>query len=138
MSEEKKTEENKEKNPAPAATEHPQKKEEPKAEQKAEAEKLPAEAGQKAEPEKKPEQPAEEKKAEPSAAAAPGPQVAQPAAEQKKPEIKKEKPSNCASCNKSIKRKRWYYRNGKYYCTKRCWQTAVKKKEAPKEAEPAK
>ena len=42
---------------------------------------------------------------------------------------KAQKPSNCAACNKSIKKKRWYYRNGKYYCTKRCWKTAVKKEE---------
>ena len=40
--------------------------------------------------------------------------------------VKKEKPANCASCKKSIKNKRWYYRNGKYYCTKRCWITTKK------------
>ena len=40
-------------------------------------------------------------------------------------------PTTCASCNKSIKNKRWYYRNGKYYCSKRCWQTASKKEKAP-------
>jgi hypothetical protein len=53
------------------------------------------------------------------------------APEAKKEAIKAEKPANCASCNKSIKNKRWYYRNGKYYCSKRCWQTAVKKDKAP-------
>lgn len=42
---------------------------------------------------------------------------------------KKEKPANCAVCNKSIKKKRYYYRNGKYYCTKRCWKTTIKKEE---------
>lgn len=40
---------------------------------------------------------------------------------------KRERPSNCAGCNKSIKKKRWYYRNGKYYCTKRCWKNTLKK-----------
>ncbi len=55
------------------------------------------------------------------------------APEAKAPEPKKEKPANCASCNKSIKNKRWYYRNGKYYCSKRCWQTAAKKEKAPKD-----
>ncbi len=40
--------------------------------------------------------------------------------------VKKEKPTNCASCKKSIKGKRWYYRNGQYYCTKRCWGTTKK------------
>jgi len=54
--------------------------------------------------------------------------------EEKKEEPKKEKPANCANCNKSIKNKRWYYRDGKYYCTKRCWKLTLKKEEAPKEA----
>jgi formylmethanofuran dehydrogenase subunit E len=44
-----------------------------------------------------------------------------------KPEEKKGKPSNCAVCNKSIKKKRYYYRNGKYFCTQRCFKTTVKK-----------
>ncbi|MBI5143530.1 MAG: hypothetical protein HZA30_00480 [Candidatus Omnitrophica bacterium] len=48
---------------------------------------------------------------------------------------KKEKPSNCAGCSKSIKKKRWYYRNGKYYCTKRCWKNALSKEEKPKATE---
>lgn len=70
------------------------------------------------------------------AAKAPAAPVA-PAAE-KKEEPKKEKPSNCAGCNKSIKKKRWYYRNGKYFCTKRCWDSSVKKSEEKKEgAQPA-
>ena len=47
--------------------------------------------------------------------------------------VKKERPANCAVCNKSIRKLRWYYRNGKYYCTQRCWKTTLKKKEeAPK------
>lgn len=70
----------------------------------------------------------------------PAPQAAQAAPEQKKgaAETKKvekpksEKPANCAGCNKSIKKKRWYYRNGKFYCTKRCWKAASKKVEKPK------
>lgn len=41
-----------------------------------------------------------------------------------KPETKKtkERPTNCAVCNKAFKHKRWYYKNGKYFCTKRCWE----------------
>jgi formylmethanofuran dehydrogenase subunit E len=58
-------------------------------------------------------------------------------AEEKKPQAKKERPANCAACNKSIKKKRWYYRNGKYFCTKRCWQTTKKKEDRPKEGEAA-
>lgn len=50
-------------------------------------------------------------------------------------QVKKEKPANCAGCNKSIRKKRWYYRNGKFYCTKRCWTNALKKEaKAPEEA----
>lgn len=49
--------------------------------------------------------------------------------EETKEEKKKEKPSNCAACNKSIKKKRYYYRDGKHYCTKRCWKTTIKKEE---------
>ena len=41
-----------------------------------------------------------------------------------------------------MNRKQWYYRNGKYFCKKRCWVTesekaakeAASKKEAAKEA----
>jgi len=44
-----------------------------------------------------------------------------------KPEEKKKgKPSNCAVCNKSIRKKRYYYRNGKYFCTQRCFKTTIK------------
>ncbi|MBN1526671.1 MAG: hypothetical protein JW919_03700 [Candidatus Omnitrophica bacterium] len=111
----------------------------------------PAEAQQKPEP--KAEEPkAQELKAEPKAEAAPAqPQAvaapeaqAAPAAqaaeaakpkEEKKAEAKpvKVKPENCAGCNKSIKKKRWYYRNGKFYCTKRCWISTLKKEEKPSE-----
>ena len=45
------------------------------------------------------------------------------------PAVKKEKPSNCGSCKKSIKKKRWYYRNGMYFCSKRCWEATLKKEE---------
>jgi len=82
------------------------------------------------------------------------PQDAKPAAEAKPAEIKpqeqapqakapekkeaeaakKEKPANCAACNKSIKKKRHYYRDGKYFCTKRCWKATIKKEAKPEEA----
>ena len=29
--------------------------------------------------------------------------------------------ATCTSCGKRLNRKSWYYRNGKYYCKKRCW-----------------
>ena len=44
------------------------------------------------------------------------------------------KPTNCKKCNKHLSRKSWYYRNGEYYCTKRCWKLATAKKEEPKKA----
>ncbi|MDP2928974.1 MAG: hypothetical protein Q8O01_02785 [Candidatus Omnitrophota bacterium] len=55
----------------------------------------------------------------------------------KQEEKKKEKPVNCAVCNKSIKKKRYYYRNGKYFCTKRCFKTTVKKENAAPEEKAA-
>lgn len=51
---------------------------------------------------------------------------AQPAgAQQEKP--KEEKQTNCPSCNKPIKKLRRYYRNSKFYCTKKCWKEFLKK-----------
>lgn len=45
------------------------------------------------------------------------------AAEQAAAPVQVEKQTNCLSCNKPIKKIRQYYREGKYYCTKRCWVT---------------
>ena len=43
-----------------------------------------------------------------------------------------EKQTNCPACNKPLKRIRRYYRDGKFYCTKKCWnkakQTAAQEK----------
>ena len=54
--------------------------------------------------------------------------------EEKAVVAKTEKPANCVGCKKSIKKKRWYYRNGAYYCTKRCWSTTTKKPVKAEEA----
>ena len=35
----------------------------------------------------------------------------------------------CTSCGKRLTRKHWYYRNGKYFCKKRCWVTESEKAE---------
>jgi endogenous inhibitor of DNA gyrase (YacG/DUF329 family) len=40
-----------------------------------------------------------------------------------------EKQANCPACGKPIKKLKRYYRNGKYFCSKKCW----KKSKAPKE-----
>ncbi|MDD5439273.1 MAG: hypothetical protein PHS37_03710 [Candidatus Omnitrophica bacterium] len=46
-----------------------------------------------------------------------------------------EKAANCPVCNKSMKKK-WYYRNGNYYCCRGCFKQSVKK--AAEGKEPAK
>jgi hypothetical protein len=78
--------------------------------------------------------PAQAPEAAPAAAApVAAPEAAAKPKEEAKPRGKAARPSNCAVCNKSVKKTRWYYRNGKFYCTKTCWNTAAKKaKEAAK------
>lgn len=100
-----------------------------------------AESGDKSAPKKEePAAPAPLQAAKPeapqAAAQAPSPAPVQPAAAPKEEAKKKEKPANCAGCNKSIRKKRWYYRDGKYYCTKRCWKSqAASKKDKPPEGQ---
>ena len=60
----------------------------------------------------------------------------------KKLKKKKPRPTNCAQSNKRIRRKDWYYRNGKYFANKQCFQLYVtqeaeKAKKAQAEAQPA-
>ncbi len=43
---------------------------------------------------------------------------------------------NCASCNKPLKRAKRFYRNGKYYCNKKCAKSAGKPAEEAKDAAP--
>ena len=68
---------------------------------------------------------AEEEKKAPQAEAV----VAAPAKETK--ETKEEKtggrPQTCFQCKKRLSRKQWYYRNGAYFCKKRCWVTEREK-----------
>lgn len=40
-----------------------------------------------------------------------------------------EKQTNCPACNKPIKKVKRYYRNGKFYCNKKCWIKSTKPKE---------
>lgn len=51
----------------------------------------------------------------------------------KKLKKKKSRPTNCQQSNKRIRRKDWYYRNGKYFANKQCFQLYVEQ-----EAEKAK
>ena len=55
------------------------------------------------------------------------------AEEAKTAAAQEEKQTNCPACNKPLKKVRIYYRNGKYYCTKRCWCKATAKKEGEKQ-----
>ena len=49
------------------------------------------------------------------------------------------RPAACTSCGKRLNRKQWYYRNGRYFCKRRCWVTEQDKakKEAAAKAEQA-
>jgi len=50
--------------------------------------------------------------------------------EEKKENVKVEKQTNCLACNKPIKKLKRYYRDGKFYCNKKCWRKFIK---SPKE-----
>lgn len=44
------------------------------------------------------------------------------------PEVKpQEKQTNCLGCNKPIKKLKRYYRDGKFYCSKKCWRNYINK-----------
>lgn len=43
-----------------------------------------------------------------------------------------EKQTNCLSCNKPIRKLKRYYRDGKFYCSKRCWRAFLTKKKEEK------
>ncbi len=63
-------------------------------------------------------------------------QAAEGAQETAKVKKKKLRPTNCAQSNKRIRRKDWYYRNGKYFANKKAFQlfTAQEKTKKAKEA----
>lgn len=44
-----------------------------------------------------------------------------------------EKQTNCLACNKPLKKLKQYYRDGKFYCNKKCWRNyTIKSKEEKK------
>jgi len=45
--------------------------------------------------------------------------------EEVKPKV--EKQTNCLACNKLIKKLKHYYRDGKFYCSKKCWRAFIDK-----------
>jgi hypothetical protein len=42
-----------------------------------------------------------------------------------------EKQTNCLACNKPIKKLKRYYRDGKFFCNKKCWKNFKQPKEGP-------
>jgi transposase-like protein len=48
------------------------------------------------------------------------------------PEVKPavEKQTNCLGCGKPLRKIKTYYRDGKYYCAKKCWKTFLDKSKA--------
>jgi hypothetical protein len=40
---------------------------------------------------------------------------------------KAERQTNCLACNKLIKKLKRYYRDGKFYCSKKCWRAFLDK-----------
>ena len=70
------------------------------------------------------------------AAASEAPKPAAEAPAGRKPEKKKSRPTNCVQSNKRIRRKDWYYRNGKYFANKQCFKL-YQTQEAEKAAKPA-
>jgi hypothetical protein len=42
-----------------------------------------------------------------------------------------EKQTNCLACNKPIKKLKRYYKDGKYYCNKKCWKQFKSKEKEP-------
>ena len=65
--------------------------------------------------------------------------VAPVAAPVKKAKKKKSRPTNCVQSNKRIRRKDWYYRNGKYFANKKAFKlfTAQELEKARKAEEAA-
>lgn len=44
----------------------------------------------------------------------------------------KEAQTNCLACSKPIRKIKRYYRNGKFYCNKKCWRAYIKKSKEEK------
>jgi predicted transcriptional regulator len=56
------------------------------------------------------------------------PVAVEKAAAPKEAKAAQEKQINCLSCGKPIKKLKRYYRNGKFYCSKKCWRKTLKPK----------
>ena len=67
------------------------------------------------------------------------PKAAAPAPEADGAKVKKKKlrPTNCAQSNKRIRRKDWYYRDGKYFANKQCYHLFVTQEQEKAASKPA-
>ena len=74
---------------------------------------------------------ADQAKTKPAAAEKPAGDKA--AAAEKPATGKKAQPTNCAQCNVRIRRKSWYYRNGKHFCGPNCAKLYREKQAGEKE-----
>ena len=72
---------------------------------------------------------------EPGEAKAP-PEKSEAEAKEAKPAAPEKvvKPKECSVCSKNMDKK-WYYRDGAFYCGKGCWKKTKKKAEADQETE---
>ncbi|MFH0762572.1 MAG: hypothetical protein V1925_01635 [Candidatus Omnitrophota bacterium] len=77
--------------------------------------------------------PQEEQKEQPLQVPQPQKEAAAPAMPKSQEQPKPEEQTNCLICNKPIKRLTRYYRDGKFYCGKKCWRTAKEKSKKEKE-----
>ncbi|MDD5109547.1 MAG: hypothetical protein PHC29_08655 [Candidatus Omnitrophica bacterium] len=53
-----------------------------------------------------------------------------PETKEKEAKPKREKKSNCPACNKIVKKLKRYYRDGKFYCSKKCRRAFISKSKA--------
>lgn len=66
-------------------------------------------------------QEAKPQEAKPQETKAPEPKAPEP-----KPQA--EKQTNCLGCGKPLVKLKIYYRDGKFYCSKKCWRKLIKSK----------
>jgi len=47
------------------------------------------------------------------------------------------RPTECAACAKALKKRIWYYRNGKFFCNKKCFKRKEEEEQKKNEKETA-
>ncbi|MFH1310299.1 MAG: hypothetical protein ABIH85_06455 [Candidatus Omnitrophota bacterium] len=77
--------------------------------------------------------PAEEKKEESTEKVEEKPVEKEKGSAKQPKSTKPQKPTECAACGKALRKKLWYYRNGAFYCTIKCYKRKVKEQSSGKE-----